>query len=439
MALTISLADQKRSDDQRALDERLDREQQNRTKLREFAAQLREPGDPYAMAPANPASPTFKIGEAKGFPHVTEPGATGERGNLSPGAYKQFMAHMTDAASRPDAASRDAATGRAAKVVAKDWSAQHGKEDAKAHILHEARAQATFVAREIGAKLGVDPISATAIGYSLERALEKEGFKTLANHAIDRVGSFTSSIASTASATGLRHSMETKLTQSMTWLAEHGVTREALKDAVSKHTGKLIAINEIASHPEAVQRAAALVANSGGALDAVSKVATDAELRKAVGSITLSTGEALSSAPGARAIGSVAILAGSAMRGDAAEETGRHAFRAALSIVGGAAGGVAGTAVTPGFGTVAGGIAGAEVGSRVADKILEVYDQMTGREQTAPVRSVSQGELAQSREVVQDRIKVAAIQEGAERGGKDGLQERLQGMQREHSMGRSPG
>lgn len=439
MAIAIKPADQKRDDDLRALDERLEREQQNRVRLREFATQLREAGDPYAMAPANASTPTFKIGEAHGFPHVAESGAAPNRGNLSPEANRQFMDYMKDAASRPDVASRDAATGRAAKVVASDWANQHGKEDAKAHILHEARAQATFVAREIGAKLGVDPITSSAIGYSLERALEKEGFKTFANHAIDRVGSFTSSVASTASATGLRHSMETKLTQSMTWMAEHGVTREALKDAVSRHTGKLIALNEIASHPEAVQRAAALVANSGSALEAVEKVATDAELRKAVGSITLATGEALASAPGARAIGSVAVLAGSAMRGDAAEETGRHAFRAAMAIVGGAAGGVAGTAVTPGFGTVAGGFAGAELGSRVADKVLEVYDQMTGREQAAPARSVSQAEMAESRAVVQDRLKVAAIHEGAERGGREGLQDRLQGMQREHSMGRSPG
>src|SRR5690606_2016853 len=102
--------------------EREDDQQANRNRLRDFAIQLREPGDPYAKAPANKSSPSFKLGDVAGFPYPTEnrretPGI----GHLSKEANIEFMQHMRHAAASPDVRTRDTATQKAAKVVAKDW------------------------------------------------------------------------------------------------------------------------------------------------------------------------------------------------------------------------------------------------------------------------------------------------------------------------------
>lgn len=417
---------------EKARQERETNETQSRNKLRDFATQLREPAENNSMGPASTSSPSFKLTEASSFPHVTErlPTQPGS-GHLSPDAERNFLTHMSEAARHPDAASRDAHASKAAKTVAKDWDQKHNhKANASEPSLlvaarQEARAQAVFVAREIGQKIGLNPAESTVIGYALERALEKEGFKVMASYAIDKMSdAYKTTSASISNAVGNRAAMESNLNKSLNWLAERGVTKDALKDALNKHAGKFIVLSEMYSHPEALQRAAQIIAGSDKVLDAVVGLAKDDELRKALGTLTLASGEAVASVH--KGVGSVAILAGSAMRGDAPEDTARHVFRAAMSILGGAAGGVAAGSVSAGFGSVAGAVAGSAAGSALADKLLEVYDKYFGGPQASQERTVSKAEFADSSKVVGDRIKDAS--QGA-------LNDKVSEISREYSMG----
>lgn len=421
---------------EKARQERESNETQSRNKLRDFATQLREPAENNALGPASTSSPSFKLTEASTFPHVTErqPTQPGS-GHLSPDAERNFLTHMSEAARHPDAASRDAHASKAAKTVAKDWDQKHNlNPNAKttepsmlAAARQEARAQAVFVAREIGEKIGLNPAESTVIGYALERALEKEGFKVMASYAVDKISdAYKATSASISNSVGNRAAMESTLNKSLNWLAEKGVSKETVKDTLKKHSGKFIVLSELASNPEMLQRAAQVIAKSDGAVDAIVGMAKDDDLRKAVGTLTLASGEAAASVH--KGVGSVAILAGSALRGDAPEDTARHVFRAAMSIVGGAAGGIAVGSVSAGFGSVAGAVAGSAAGSALADKLLEVYDKNFGGPQTAQERTVSKEELADSTKLVGDRIKDAS---------KGTLNEKVNEISREYSMGSS--
>lgn len=417
---------------EKARQERESNETQSRNKLRDFATQLREPAENNALGPASTSTPSFKLTEASTFPHVTErldtqPGS----GHLSPAAERNFLTHMSEAARHPDAASRDAHASKAAKTVAKDWDQKHNL-NAKANepslltaARQEARAQAVFVAREIGEKIGLNPAESTVIGYALERALEKEGFKVMASYAVDKISdAYKATSASISNSVGNRAAMETSLNKSLNWLAERGVSKEAVKDALKKHAGKLMVLSELASNPEMLQRAAQVIAKSDGAVNAIVGMAKDDDLRKAVGTLTLASGEAAASVH--KGVGSVAILAGSALRGDAPEDTARHVFRAAMSILGGAAGGLAAGSVSAGFGSVAGAVAGSAAGSALADKLIEVYDKNFGGPQTAQERTVSKEELADSSKLIGDRIKDS---------GKGELNDKVSAISREYSMG----
>lgn len=390
----------------KALSDRESQNQEMRQRLRDSIVQLREPSESTTAGPASTSHPSFKIGDAKGFPFVSDRGATTPgNGHLSPKAAEQFFDAMKDAASRPDAASREAGTSKAAKVIAHDFAAKHGllgrhtRDGLLSTVLHEARAQVAFASREIGEKLGIGPVQSTLIGHSLERALEREGIKVFANHAIDKAGEFFKSTASSVSAaSGLRHAAEANLTKSMNWMASHGVTREALKDALGKHAGKLAIVAEISHHPEIVQRAAYTLSKSDKLMDGVMLLAKDDEFRKSVGTLTLAAGETVAGIN--KGVGSVAILAGSALRGDSTEETARHAFRAALTVLGGAAGGVAGVGVA----SVATGTAGAMAGSWVADKLLDMYDKHLGNGPHVQEKTVTKHDAQDSAKVIADRV-----------------------------------
>lgn len=430
----------------RQLEERLTRDAQddreardatiaeNRNRLRDNTTiQLRDAGTPHAHAPASIEQPSFKVGQAANFPYTVEAGPVDTvRGSMSEQGYSDFMSNMAQAATKRDVYSRDASTQKAAQSVVRDWldkhmPGHHGKQSAadelKSEVLHKARAQVVFSSREIGEKLGIPQWQSAAVGYSLERALEKEGFRVFANHALDKsVDVFKATASSLAGATGMRADMESKLASSVSWLAEHGVGREALKDAVLKHSGKFQTLVSAAEHPEAITRAAQLISHSDSVLTAVSKIGTDQELRKAVGNLTLSAGEGLAGAPGSKGLASVAIVAGSVMRGDSAEDTSRHAFRAALSILGGAAGGIGGGAVSAGFGSVAGGMVGAELGGRLADKLLDVYDGFTKSNSAAQaqghdnVHHVSKQEATASAKTIVDKLAHSSEAQAAVRG-----------------------
>src|SRR5690606_15561131 len=118
---------------------------------------------------------------------------------------------------------------------------------------------------------------------------------------------FKPSTASVAAATGLRHTMEQNLNKSMDWLAKNGVTKDAIKNTLSKHSGKITAVMHLADNPEVVQRAAQIIANSDKGVDAVMNLAKDEDLRKAIGTLTMAVGETTAAMPGARGAGSVAV------------------------------------------------------------------------------------------------------------------------------------
>lgn len=353
-------------------------EQQNRERLRDLVVQLREPGEPYPVSPAKRSQPSFVVGPVTDFPYPVETAPrTPERGHLSEQANDKTMELLRQAATNPSPAGRDNATRQAARTVAQDWGRAKGlpAEQIKASVLHEARAQVTFAIREIAEKAGLNPAAAQVVGYSFERALEREGFKVLANHAIDKTSElFKPSSSSVAVASGLRHSMETKLNQSMQWLAERGVTRDALKGMVEKHTGKFQAVALLAANPEVGQRAAQILSHSDSAAKGVMLLATDKEFRQAVGGLTLAAGEAIGTVN--KGVGSAAILAGAALKGESTEDMARHAFRAGMSVLGGALGAAAGAGIL----SVGTAVAGASIGSMVADKVLDAYDRFRGNE-----------------------------------------------------------
>jgi hypothetical protein len=386
-----------------ALSDREHDEEAMREKLRDSAVQLREPSHRPGTSPASTSQPSFKVGDAPGFVFVAEPGERPGLGNLSEKGAETFFQHMKEAASKPDVASRDVSIGKAAKAVAVDWLTKHGLMH-KHHglvdnALHETRAQVAFASREIGQKLGLNPVESQLMGYSLERAFEKEGFKVLANHAIDKsVDIFKATASSIATAAGMRHSAESALGKSLNWMASHGVTHEALKDVLAKHSGKFSVIMEAAQHPEIFHRVAYTLSKSDKLLDGVMAISKDSELRKSVGTLALAAGEDVASVN--KTAGSIAILAGSALRGDSASEMGRHAFRAGMAVLGGALGAAAGA----GWLSVATGALGAEAGSRLADKVLEAYDQHMGRAPHAQEHTVSRSDVRESTGVVAERV-----------------------------------
>lgn len=410
-----------------------------RNRLRDQQYHMREPADTRMTGPGSLSAPAFKLTASPHYPGAVEhgPDRSGS-GQLTPAAEAKFLEHMKAASQESNPHKRDAEVAKAAKVAGKDWDQKHGHSKAEPGVIgelrREARAQMMFAAREVGEKIGLNPAASSVIGYSLERALEKEGFRVVASHAVDKISDvFRSSASSVASSTGIRHTLESNLSKSMNYLASHGVTRDAIKDVLRNHSGKFVAIAEIASHPEALSRAAYILGKSDSVVDGVMAAATDKELRKALGSVTLATGEAVASV-GARSVGSVAVVAGALMRGDSAADTSRHIFRAAVSILGGAAGGIAGGAVSAGFGSVAGAVAGAELGSRLADKMLSLYDRMFNKEAAKPAeRMVSNEELKHSTEVIGQRAGGAAKDAAVQMVGD--LKER--GVERTREMGHS--
>jgi hypothetical protein len=416
-----------------ALSDREHDQEAMREKLRNSAVQLREPNQHPSTAPASTSHPSFKIGEAKGFNFVTESGERPDVGNLSDKGSETFLKHMQEAVSKPDVASRDVSIGKAAKAVAVDWLTKHGlmhkPQGVADAALHETRAQVAFASREIGQKLGLNPVESTLVGYSLERALEKEGFKVFANHAIDKsIDVFKATASSIATAAGMRHSAESSLSKSLNWMATHGVTHEALKDVLAKHSGKFSVIMDAAQHPEIFHRVAYTLSKSDKLLDGVMAISKDSELRKSVGTLALAAGEDVASVN--KTAGSIAILAGSALRGDSASEMGRHAFRAGMAVLGGALGAAAGA----GWLSVATGALGAEAGSRLADKVLEAYDQHMGRAPHAQEHTVSRADLRESTGLVAERV-VNKLHAAETRGKLPGMAaSREREMERDYSM-----
>lgn len=418
-------------------------QQEARARLRDYATALRDPM-PSTAQPGSLGTQSFKLSPASHFKGAVLPGGR-EEGHLPGAARAEFLDHLKEAskhlnnperrdthvqkAARVAGAAHDAHTGLTSKQIA-----DHPKESLIHMARQEARSQMMFISREIGEKLGISPQAASVVGYSLERALEREGFRVVASHAIDKVSDvFKASTSAVAATTGLRQSLDQQLGKSVTWLADHGITKATIKDFVGKHSGKLVILSELASSPELLARATYLISKSDKVVDGIIAAASDKELRKAIGNVAMASGEALSAVPGAKGLGSISVVGGAMLKGESPSETGRHIFRAAASIVGGALGGVAGGAVSAGFGAVGGAVVGSELGSRVADKLMEIYDRQGPREQAhAPQPLVSKDELKNSAHVIQERVGTSI--KGAAADGLHRMPENVRELARERGM-----
>ena len=405
-AYNNDLLDDLRASNRKLMDEVEVKQGAQRDQLRGYATSLREPGEPLTQGPASLSNPTFKIGAAAGFTGVLEPGADNSKtGHLEPDSLKAISDKLTEAASRPDITSRDADVAQAARGVSESWAQKNGTK-AEPSLIREARAQVAFVTAELVSKAGLNPLQAQAIGYSFERALEKEGFKVLASQVLDKaadgIAKFTATSSSAALATGNQAKSEALLAKSVNWLAEKGVGRETIQKFAKDHAGKFQAVIIAATNPETVQQLGRTIAQSDHVIDGIVAIAKDSELRKAVGTLTIASGETLASV--SKGAGSAVILAGAALKGESVDEVSRHVFRMGMSIVGGAAGGIAAGSVSAGFGTAVGAFAGQAAGDKLAEKILEVYDKHMGNEHSNPSSSLSKAEIKESGSIVADRL-----------------------------------
>lgn len=387
-----------------------------RDSLRNFAVSLREAGDPLPQGPASFSNPSFAIGEVKDFPGVTEPQPREPvSGHMEKQDYSKMLDHLKSAAEQPDPAARDAKATEAAKEVSQSWAKQNDSNPQPGFV-KEARAQVAFAVSEIAQSAGLAEPQAKVVGFAFERALEKEGFKVIASHAIEKVAtladSYKQSSSSAALATGNQAQAESMLNKSLDWLADKGITKDTLQKAVKEHAGKFQVVALAASNPETVQEVARTIAKSDSVLDGIIAIKNDSELRKAVGNLTMAAGEAATSV--SKGVGSATIVAGAALKGESVDEVGRHAFRAGLSILGGAAGGIAAGSVSAGFGAVAGAAAGQYIGDKVADKLLEVYDKVTGNDSTMKGPLVSKNEVVDSSKLVASRAADAGADKVAD-------------------------
>lgn len=576
------------------------REQENiwseqRVRLRDFAVSLREPGQAYARSPASREQPVFLIGanpgiEAAGY--KPEPGMAvdARRGQMSEDGFETVLKHIRYAGilqDRGDIRGRDQQTARAAQASAQDYLRSKGfnatGEDVARGFIERLRAQASFHIRNLASQAGLSGVSAQAVAYSFERALQTQAFRSVSNKAVDLVAgaadkatgrtqpgatvrethseldngrreqtsdatrnssqarsspvdsvqkeedlrrasgsaeptgarsqsppdravreapraaaelptsksgqvasavgtdnktlpqagsagsrepdrlknlpetapmqasraapearpaqtsvpragldpkpetppspvarpdrlaasrailernaapeTFRASGSAATASLGWRANMDRTLNDSMSWLSKNGVSRDAIKGALNRHAGKIMVAVDIAQNPDLVKKTAQMVANSDSVIDGVVKAATDKEVRHAVGTLTMATGESVAAVPGARAAGSLAVVGGSMLRGDTSEQTARHAVRAGFALLGGAMGGAAGVSMGPA--AIATAVVGAELGAHLGDKVLAVWDRFQGNtpEQTN-TRTISQEQIEQSAKVLADK------------------------------------
>lgn len=385
--------------------------EKERSKLREtYSVQLRDVRGTNAT-PASLSSPTFHAGPNRDFSGMPERGAVSPTtGHMSESGFNRLEKAFVEAARAPDIQSREAAANRGADAVKNDWQAKNGLDpkEIKAGAIQEAKAQVVFAARELGKAAGLNEVEAAVGTKALEMGLERHGFKVFASKAIDKVSDYMASASAAAKDIGNSHQMDKIFTKTSETLSGMGVTREALKDAVTKHTGKFQVVLEVSNNWETVKSVAAAAAKAPDALS----VLADGGVRKDLGNVMVAGGSAASAVPGARALGSAGVVAGSLMRGDSAEDVGRHAFRLGMAVVGGAATGALAGLGTAGVGAIPGAIVGQAAGSALADKIMEKWDEFRGQE------AKSLGPNVQDRVAGQESLKNLAVltkESGAEK------------------------
>jgi len=326
---------------------------------------LHEPTEVYTP-PASPNKPSFLVGPNQDFDGPKDfASASPATGHLSEQGFKDVVQDFRESGSARDAATRHAAADRAATTI-KNELASPGKEE----VLGEVRNQVAFAARELGEAAGLNKVESALAAEALDHALMKQGIRTLVDKGFDLGSRYSPSSSAVSKSMSDQFNISKTLENAGDYLASKGVTTDKLRDFLGKHAGKLAVVASLDSQD--IKTAAAIVLKAPDAYAALN----DEKFRKSLGNALVSAGEAASFV--SKAGGSAAVVAGAALRGESAEDMGRHAFRFGMAVAGGVVGGVAGGAVSMGAGTALGAIGGQAAGSALADKILDYFDKEFG-------------------------------------------------------------
>lgn len=476
-SIDIDLNERLQDRNARSIQERDSFQAMQRNNLRDFAVQLRETEENSNVSPGSLNEPSFAMGPVPEFPGKLEDGPLHEtRGHLSEDAHKKVMESLLKASQARDVTTRDGHTRSAAKEVSNDFLSKKGVEPNRADsrsLVQQLRGQVTANLRSMGDSLGLSKVSSAALAYSIERALELEGFKAIVNKGLEKASNryhssqasegpwnrtrtstessnhpraqdvdsntrnqsqgvdvergdsrvrtggaaelarlneapnvYSGSTAATSRGVGMRHQLENTTNRSVNWLAERGIDRSSIRSAMDKHLGKLHIAAELSSHSDLFMKTASVIVNSDSALKAISSAATDREVQKAVGDVMVAAGSDTSRV-GTRGIASVSVATGSMLRGDSWTEISRHVLRAGFAAAGAAAGGTAAGAFTGGAMALPGAVIGGEIGAYAGDKVLNLFDKITGY---SPENSkISTEELNQSKELLKDRASEVDI------------------------------
>lgn len=339
------------------------------------------------LSVGNKNEATFLIGANRGFDGLGA-GPSGPTGHLSQQAYDRLMQNLADASRAPTPATREVQTARAAEEVAHALIKHNGHargplqtsqvafsgrelRDGIAQRLRDTARDARHTVQEGAAKLGLSPTSSYALAVSFQKALEQQGIKTLVNHALDGSGKWQASAATAVTQLGQRFHLE----KAATWLAQHGMNAQTMRNLAAHHQGKIGALVTVAQHGDFLAHTAKQLSNAGLNLHAISQVLGDKAVRQGLGDILMGSGNLMTGMPGLRAVGSFSILAGSLIKGEASEETVKHLLRAGAAVLGGMAGAAVVGGATAGAGTFVGGAVGAELGASAMDKLITWYEK----------------------------------------------------------------
>lgn len=321
-------------------------------------------------------------------------------GHLGDEAYKRMLDALAQATKyQPGTSGHTSAVGKASNEVAGRLNElQNIKNPADAkqalksemsntlqsgsnQITKQVAVESAAILRSLTGMSHVQEGAAIGAIYAMEQSLAAKGITVVAQKSVDLVGAAADKLADKPLATSLaqkaqifadKSGLGKVLEDACSHLKSANISREAIKDFVGKHAGKLNILMEFSQHSD---KLLVLAANSPSLV----KLATNEEFREAAGKLTMGLGDAASAMPGAKGFSSVAIVTGSMMSGESMKDASAHLFRAACAVGGGVAlgfgAGAAAGATTLGVGAapaaIAGGIAGQELGSVFADFVLD--------------------------------------------------------------------
>ena len=383
----------------------------------------------YSAPLFDPSKPSFVVGAMNGElnPKKLEAGAVDPiKGHLPDAAYDAMLKSLRDAQSDMlSGGSGQAGSSRAATGVTNSLMSIRNPADAKealkeqlsdGHMLRAARMQIACNIGELTKAVGGDTMTAQASVNMMLVGLQQRGFSWAIEQAFDKsekisaigaqvMGAIPGGAGAAATLSGTAenagkllargeaaHSLgmglvgkaqsvasSANLSQfvdnSLDALKHAGVSKEAVKNFTSKHTGKLSILFEVADHTRPIaERVAYLMEKTPELIPALILIFKDKEARTALGDLGMGLGDAIAMIPGGKAAGSAMLLAGAGLSDKSAAEVDQHLLRLSLAVAVGAVGGLAGTALAGPFGTFGGAVAGQAAGAKFADFIIDKFN-----------------------------------------------------------------